>query len=120
MNPKYPVVRRGRKSTKSRRLKTLDEDLESNLQKVENKLFTKDKNKAHVKVRIPREVRRGIITPELYEIAREYAPELLATKTSESKRVEADRSTLKRFGFLRLSTIHKFILYQHKKLSAVR
>ena len=115
MKHKAPLVRRSRKTAQSRRLKKLDEDLESNLHKVENRLFVQGRNATNVKVFVPKEVRRGVITPDLHELARKYAPEALAKQEAQERKAkEVSKPTeakmpAKRIGFLRLRTIHTFI-----------
>ena len=121
MKPSGPIVRRSRKTQQSRRLKKLDEDLENNLQKVENRLFVADRTAANVKVHIPKEVRRGTITPDLYDLARKYAPQALEAQQASQRSMQGTagkpeaRIPTKRIGFLRLVTIHKFIRYMSKR-----
>ena len=59
------TVRRARKTKLHRKMKRSQDDLDENLGKVENRLFTKVRHAVETKVHIPPEVLRGIITPEL-------------------------------------------------------
>eukprot|EP00759_Apiculatamorpha_spiralis_P020699 PhF_6_TR26031/c0_g1_i1/m.36664 len=65
-------VRRARKSQLDRRVRRMQEDLDTNLMKVENRLFTQKRTVIATKVYIPDEIRKGVITPELKELEEKF------------------------------------------------
>ena len=111
------VVRRARKTQLDRSLRRNQEDLDQNLNKVENRLFTQKRVVIATKVFVPEEVRRGVITPELEELERRVCGTSSKKPSDETGEVamassptnQVARPTALAIGFLKLSEIARHV-----------
>lgn len=119
------LVRRARKSIRERRMKACINDLNSNLTKVEMRVFKKQKKERDMKRKalgvadpVPKDVLRGRMNPELYEIECRLHEEAGLPKPLPYQGYKQDlvrsRATIHCIGFIGFRTILQAVRAKNK------